>query len=157
MNFIECTTASTPNGSELREFIAAVIDFLYSVAESDETFSFLWEDDQELQALPRDFFVEVRQSGEELQKRILEIPDEVWTAHGLVDSSARFKFRVLAFISKGWERFWDQFKMRYWFRSMIAAIDAIFDSVVKVVVGHIGGLIKEFKDPLPMTLHARAS
>lgn len=155
MNFTEIADLPNPGRPELHEFLDGVIGFLAFVLDDTEHFAFLWEDDPELLPLARESFADVQNGARDLHGRIDKIPAQVLAAHGLVGGSARFKYRVFASISKGWDRFWDQFKIRDWFRRMVAAIDAILDSILAAVGGQVGGLIKEFKDALaalPKTL-----
>jgi hypothetical protein len=149
MWFDEIAEAENPERAELRLFVHNVRDFLGFVLENRNDFGFLWEGSPDLYELAWDTFrLDVEQGVDALSSAIEEIPQDAIHAHGLERRPLRFKFRVLGSIGSQWERFRGlSAPVREWFKKIIAAIDAVLDSLINAARG-IGGVIKEFKDAL---------
>jgi hypothetical protein len=147
----------------LHGFIDGVMDFLKDTLHREDLSAVLWNDGT-LHALALETFkMDVIESANQVHRTIeaLQSPStsqEVFmrriSEHGLFGRPMRFKLAVLDSIAKEWERakinlkekFKTEFNIRGWFKRMCDAIDAVLDSLIKVV--GVGDLIKEFKDSL---------
>ena len=148
-----------PGRTELKQFVHGVRGFLVFVLEDTRDFGFLWENHPELHKLALDTFRFDIAEGAVLRlvEARPEIPEEQLELHGLTGRPQHFKLRVLDSISQEGSEYFDtnfsrhklreRFSAREWFKRMVAAIDAILDSLIDAA-GGAGGLIKEFKDAL---------
>ena len=154
--FDDLATSENPGSEELKKFVLQVQEFLRFVLDNEQEFGFLWEDAPELRALALETFnQDVSQGATSLLEAIPGVDSSRLTSHGLLGRPLRFKFKVLASISRLWDRvrgksLWKRVKkqltVRGWFKQVCDAIDAILDSLVQAA--GVGGIIKEFKDAL---------
>jgi hypothetical protein len=135
-----------PGHKELELFVDDLRSFLDEVLKRDE-FRVLFDGDGDLWRMAQ----EAVNSGEmdegftELRKSIDSIEHEKMVRHGLFGPNLRFKLGVLGHISNEFpRRLSDQFSVQGWFQRIVAAIDALLDSMIDAA-GGAGGLIKEFK------------
>ena len=148
MWFSEIAGTEDPGRNELSQFIGRINEFFFFVLENTNDFSFLWEDDPELQPLAMETFkYDVSEGAAYLQQMVPEIPEHSLISHGLLGRPMRFKLRVLDAIGRKWEIVRGQFSVREWLKQIFEAIDAILDSLIDAA-GGAGSLIKEFKDAL---------
>ena len=149
MWFDQIAEAENPGRAELQLFVHNVRQFLGFVLENRNDFGFLWEGSPDLHELAWETFRhDVAQGVEALSRAIEEIPQDAIHAHGLEGRPLRFKFRVLGSIGNQWERFRGlSASVPEWLKKIIAAIDAVLDSLISAGGGK-GGVIKEFKDAL---------
>ena len=146
--FLPLAAVQNPGTAELSDFTRAVELFLKFVLDQRDYFGFLWEDDIELYSLAQETFaLDVPRAGATLRDVIPRINVERLDAHGLRGRPLRFKFNVLASLSRRWDRIKGSLSIRGWFKQMVEAIDAILDSLLDAA-GGVGGLLKEFKDAL---------
>lgn len=149
MWFRRVAASEDPSGEELRLFVQNIRDFLSFVLENTDEFAFLWKYSPDLHNLAWETFqFDIAEgAGLELDNAIGNISRETLRQHGLEGRSLRFKFQVLDAIANQWEIVGHQLSIRTWFKKVLAAIDAVLDSLIDAAGGS-GGVIKEFKDSL---------
>lgn len=149
MSFQALAAHSNPGRDELLHFVAEVRNLLYRILEDRQHFGFLWEGAASLHELAWQTYRHdiVDGAGLELDIAIADIPEYVLRQHGLSGRPLSFKFGVVATIDARWARIGAHFSIREWLARLLAAIDAILDSLVAACGGK-GGLVKEFKDAL---------
>ena len=149
MWFNQIADAENPGRAELQRFVHNVREFFGFVLENTNDFGFLWEGSRDLHELAWGTFNhDVQEGVEALSRAVEEIPQAAIDAHGLENRPLHFKFRVLGSIDSQWERFRGlTASVREWLKKIIAAIDAVLDSLISAA-GGTGGVIKEFKDAL---------
>lgn len=150
MWFTNLLEFENPDREELKLFVDDVRLFLRDVLFEFLEFQALFEGNDELLNKARAAFgsEEMTSGFAELTEAINSINPKNMESHGLYGSNLRFKFGVLGHISSEFpRRMSDQFTVRGWFQRIVAAIDALLDSLIDATAG-AGGLIKEFKDAL---------
>lgn len=149
MWFTNLLKFENPDREELKLFVDDVRLFLRDVLEFRE-FQVLFEGNDDLFNRARGAFgsEEMASGFAELTEAIKSIEPKLMQRHGLYGSNLRFKFGVLGHISNEFQgRLSERFTVRGWFQRIVAAIDALLDSLI-AATGGAGGLIKEFKDAL---------
>lgn len=139
-----------PDRDELKLFVDDVREFMRDVLFEFREFQELFDGNDDLLVMARDSFQsrEMLIGFDELTEAINWIDPTKMERHGLYGANLRFKFGVLGHISSQFpQRLSDQFSVRGWFQRIVAAIDALLDSLIDAA-GGAGGLIKEFKDAL---------
>lgn len=150
MRFGNLLGFENPGRSELKVFASDVQNFLEDVLYEYKEFNVLWEGNVGLLDMAKSAFrsQEMVDGITDLYTAIDRIEPAVMTRHGLQGDNLRFKFGVLAHISNEFsQRATARFSVRGWFQRIVAAIDALLDSLI-AAAGGAGGLIKEFKDAL---------
>lgn len=148
-----------PGIKALQDFIRAVQQLLGDLLDG----SLLEASDHDVQ--PPTLFMEFREeammvfdehvlrSFDDLHRYIPEIRPEHIDAHGLVGAPQLFKFRVLGGIEAARKRFTSIWE---WLKVVLGHVDHILESIIDAVTASTGtphgGLIKEFKDTLLITL-----
>jgi hypothetical protein len=146
--FQSIAETANPGSAELSAFTFDVEAFLRNAISNDKDFGFLWEPDPALRQLAQaGMQIDVPRAGGRLRDAIPQIRPERLDEHGLRGAPLHFKFRVLAAISRQWERVKGTVSVRGWFKQMVDAIDAVLDSLLEAA-GAVGALLKEFKDAL---------
>lgn len=144
--FAELAGVARPTRTHLHDFLVEVMRLLEHALRSEES-NVLWSDYPELRDLALAAYeTDILASANELHAAIDEIPEEQLTRHGLIGNSARYKFNVIAALSRGWNRLAGRFSVRAGFRRVIEAVDVPLGSLVDAAGA--GGAIKEFKDAL---------
>lgn len=139
-----------PDRDELKLFVDDVQRFLRDVLFELRELQELFDGNDDLLGRARDAYGsrEMVVGFDELTEAINWIDPTKMERHGLYGVNLRFKFGVLGHISGEFSRrLNDQFSVRGWFQRIVAAIDALLDSLIDAA-GGAGGLIKEFKDAL---------
>jgi hypothetical protein len=145
--FLELAENRDPGREHLTRFLDEVMRLLGHILQS-ESASVLWELNHELRDMAIEAFeTDVLRGAEELRMAIREAPERALVQHGLVGRAARFKYNVMAAVSRGWGRVRAHFTIRGGFKRVIEAIDAHLESLI-AATGGAGGVIKEFKDAL---------
>ena len=145
--FDDLAVPENPGREELIRFVQRVQEFLKFVLLNPAEFGFLWQDDPALRDLATDTFEnDVSEGVGALTEAIPNTSPDRLSSHGLRGRALRFKFSVLAAISRRWNNVRGQFAVRGWFKQVCDAIDAILDSLVQAA--GTGGVLKEFKDAL---------
>ncbi len=150
MWFTNLLEFENPGRGELKLFVDDVRLFLRDVLFEFREFQVLFEGNDDLFNRARAAFTskEMTSGLVELTEAINSIEPKIMERHGLHGSNLRFKFGVLGHISSEFQRrLSGQFTVRGWFQRIVAAIDALLDSLIDAT-GGAGGLIKEFKDAL---------
>lgn len=157
MWFANLLESEDPGREELKVFVSDVHSFLRAVLFEFREFRFLWEDNDALLVQAQRAFEsrEMATGFEELTAAIHWIEPALMARHGLYGANLRFKFGVIGSVSNEFSRrLTEQFSVRGWFQRIVAAIDALLDSLI-AAAGGAGGLIKEFKDALGALAIAR--
>ncbi|MCW5977320.1 MAG: hypothetical protein KIT09_04550 [Bryobacteraceae bacterium] len=145
--FSDLAEVPDPGREHLARFVREVMRLLAHVLETDAA-SVLWELNPELREMARGAFEsDVQRGAEELLSAIPEVPERALVQHGLTGRAARFKYNVMAAVSRGWGAVRDHFTIGGGFKRVVEAIDAHLDSLI-AVTGGVGGVVKEFKDAL---------
>jgi len=144
--FAELAGVAHPGRKHLHDFLAEVMRLLEHALRSEES-NLLWSEYPGLRDLALVAYeTDILGSASELDAAIDEIPEGELIRHGLVGNSARFKFNVIAAVSKAWNNLAGRFSIRAGFRRVIEAVDVPLGSLVDAA--GTGGAIKEFKDAL---------
>src|SRR5688572_1497202 len=144
--FARIAESRNPGREHLELFLDEVMRFLEDILASNDPS--LWELNPELREMARAAFeTDVRTGASELRQAIPNIPESKLVHHGLIGPAARFKYNVMATVSRLWSRMKGQFTVRAGFKRVIEAIDAHLESLI-AASGGIGGVVKEFKDAL---------
>lgn len=139
-----------PDRDALKLFVDDVRRFLRDVLFEYREFRVLFDGNRDLLERARGAFEsrEMAAGFDHLKESIDSIGPISMERHGLYGANLRFKFGVLGHISIELpQKLSDQFSVRGWFQRIVAAIDALLDSLIDAA-GGAGGLIKEFKDAL---------
>jgi hypothetical protein len=145
--FVQLAEVESPSPDHLVKFVDEVMRLLAHILRSEGA-GVLWQDNPDLRELAIVAFREdVVSRAEQLRAAIHDIPQEVLVQHGLIGSAARFKYNVMATVSRGWGTVRRHFTIRGGFRRIVDAVDAHLDSLI-AATGGVGGVIKEFKDAL---------
>ncbi len=137
-----------PQRDTLVLFVDETVELLTLLVKSKDFTVRLWRDDAQLISLAeKTLRDDVLPAAEYLKVKITKIPESQLKHHGLVGSAVRFKYAVLARVSKSWRRWQGQLTVRTGFRSVLEAVDAVLGSLIDAAHG-AGGLIKEFKDAI---------
>lgn len=147
-----------PDRNELKLFVDDVRRFMRDVLFEFREFQVLFDGNGDLLERAKGAFDsrEMDAGFGELTEAINWIEPMMMERHGLYGKNLRFKFGVLGHVSREFpRRLSDQFSVRGWFQRIVAAIDALLDSLIDAT-GGAGGLIKEFKDALGALAIARS-
>ena len=145
--FLDVAREEQPGRDHLTKFLDEVIRLLAHVLQSEHA-NALWELNPELRRMAIEAFeTDVLRGAEELRIAIREVPERALIQHGLVGRAARFKYNVMAAVSRGWGRVRAHFTISGGFKRVVEAIDAHLDSLI-AATGGAGGVVKEFKDAL---------
>lgn len=158
MWFADLLEFEDPDREELKLFVDDVRRFLRDILFEYREFRVLFDEDRDLLKKARGAFEsrEMAAGFDDLKEAIDLIEPISMERHGLYGANLRFKFGVLGHISREFpRRLSDQFSVRGWFQRIVAAIDALLDSLINAALG-AGGLIKEFKDALGALAIARS-
>jgi hypothetical protein len=146
--FVKIGQIQDPQRDTLVLFVDETVKLLTLLVKSKDFTVRLWRDDAQLISLAaKTLRDDVLPAAENLKVKIGKVPESQLKHHGLVGSAARFKYAVLARVSKSWRRWQGQLTARAGFRSVLEAVDAVLGSLIDAAHGS-GGLIKEFKDAI---------
>ena len=147
-----------PGKEQLIVFIDGAMGFLGYYIE-DTNFIEPWGAD--LHDMARiEFKKEILPSAEELRKAIIKVEEKKLQLHGLIGTSANFKYKVLDSVTNNFiekmnnvpnvkDKIKHPFIIIHALRKVFEAIDVILGSIVDVA--GVGGIIREFKDALMVT------
>ena len=143
--FAKLARSKNPSRQDLVAFVDEVLRLLKHVVENDAA-AVLWRQNPELRRMAIKAFPDVAKGAAKLRRAIQDVPEPILVEHGLVGAAARFKYNVMATVSRGWGKLRRHFTIGGGFRRVIEAIDAHLDSLIEATGA--GGIIKEFKDAL---------
>ena len=144
--FLELAQVRDPGREHLAKFVDEVMRLLAHILQTDAA-SVLWELNPELRTMAIEAFeTDVRRGAEELLVAVREVPERALVQHGLTGRAARFKYNVMAAVSRGWGVLRSHFTIRGGFKRVVEAVDAHLDSLIAATGA--GGVVKEFKDAL---------
>jgi hypothetical protein len=145
--FVRVAEIRNPDREHLALFLDEVMRLLEHTLKSEEA-QVLWALNPELRGMAMEAYeTDVRRGAEELGAAIRQIPNASLVQHGLIGRPARFKYNVMATVSRGWGRVRAHFTIRGGFRKVVEAVDAHLESFI-AASGGVGGVVKEFKDAL---------